>query len=167
MDQKNATAAILLTYLTQPATMAQHLDMLMAMLNTAIQEKKDVEDRKEVSAEIFRGFVQLCAEMWKCSYEEATKRCGDEWNEYRGDEPSGDTVLKMPYTEYLQSHWWQGVRHYALLRADYRCQICNSSDRLEVHHRTYERRGGEDYRDVIALCHNCHERFHKRGPHNG
>jgi 5-methylcytosine-specific restriction endonuclease McrA len=31
---------------------------------------------------------------------------------------------------------------------------------LDVHHRTYERRGAEKAEDVIVLCRRCHELFH-------
>lgn len=35
-------------------------------------------------------------------------------------------------------------REYVLRRAGYRFQVCNREDRLEVHHRTYDRLGLED-----------------------
>ncbi len=61
------------------------------------------------------------------------------------------TPRTMPYREYLHTDHWQQVRHAALARAGHRCQLCNSSHRLEVHHRTYTRRGVEQDSDVIAL----------------
>lgn len=67
----------------------------------------------------------------------------------------------MPYDQYLRTEHWQSVRRAALARADYRCQICNSPKNLEVHHRTYERRGAERDNDVTVLCDKCHGRFHK------
>ncbi len=73
-------------------------------------------------------------------------------------------VLKaMPYAEYLQTPEWQEVRRRALYRAGYRCQACNEQGRLDVHHRTYERRGAERNADLTVLCRACHERFHGRG----
>jgi len=68
----------------------------------------------------------------------------------------------MPYREYLKSEHWQGVRQQALRRAGYKCQLCNSSRPLQVHHRTYERRGCEWPEDVIALCADCHGQFHQK-----
>lgn len=70
----------------------------------------------------------------------------------------------MPYKQYLQSPEWQQRRKDQLRRANYRCQVCNYSDTvLDVHHRTYERRGNENQRDLIVLCRNCHSIFHKQG----
>lgn len=67
----------------------------------------------------------------------------------------------MPYADYLKTEHWQIVRAAALEFAEHRCQLCNSADRLNVHHRTYERRGAEEPGDVIVLCHRCHGQFHQ------
>lgn len=72
------------------------------------------------------------------------------------------TLRQLPYQEYLRTDHWQGVRKNALKDADYRCQICNASTTLHVHHRTYERRGEEVPSDVIALCAECHKHFHDK-----
>jgi 5-methylcytosine-specific restriction endonuclease McrA len=67
----------------------------------------------------------------------------------------------MPYAEYLKTEHWQQIRNRSLRHAGYRCQICNAKDvPLNVHHRTYERRGEEITRDLIVLCKDCHELFH-------
>lgn len=67
----------------------------------------------------------------------------------------------MPYPEHLQTFHWQYVRRRALERAGHRCQFCNSTERLNVHHRTYENRGDEKDWDVIVLCYTCHDTFHE------
>lgn len=70
----------------------------------------------------------------------------------------------MPYREYLQTPEWQYRRAMALRRAWFRCQVCNAKGvELNTHHRTYERRGQEHDRDLIVLCRNCHETFHREG----
>jgi hypothetical protein len=69
----------------------------------------------------------------------------------------------MPYEEYLKTEHWQKIRKEALLRAGYRCQLCNAAKPLDVHHRTYERLGEERPDDVIAICRDCHERHHGKG----
>lgn len=70
----------------------------------------------------------------------------------------------MPYYSYLQTPEWQDRRKRHLKRAHYRCQVCNTNKaRLNVHHRTYERRGDEDDRDLIVLCEDCHRLFHEQG----
>jgi hypothetical protein len=70
----------------------------------------------------------------------------------------------MPYREYLQTPEWQETRKRAMKRAGFRCQVCNAYGvRLNVHHRTYERRGFEDNQDLIVLCEGCHSIFHENG----
>jgi hypothetical protein len=70
----------------------------------------------------------------------------------------------MPYVEYLQTSEWKNKRLKTLKRSGYHCQLCNKSDvMLNVHHRTYERLGCERIGDLITLCHDCHEKFHKNG----
>lgn len=64
------------------------------------------------------------------------------------------------YQEYLRSSKWRGKRKEALGRAGYRCQLCNSPTRLQVHHRTYDRLGNERPDDLIVLCQKCHTAFH-------
>ena len=81
----------------------------------------------------------------------------------RFDGEGADSYLNLPYHEYLKTPHWQAVKAYAQFRADYRCQLCNAAGPLDVHHRTYERKGREDYRDVIALCRDCHSNFHGKG----
>ena len=46
-------------------------------------------------------------------------------------------------------------------RALYRCSVWDRDGPLEVHHRTYERRGVERDEDVIALCATCHRLYHE------
>lgn len=68
----------------------------------------------------------------------------------------------MPYRDYLKTDHWQDTRKMALRRAGYRCQLCNGARPLQVHHRTYERRGSEWPEDLIALCGDCHGEFHQK-----
>ena len=70
---------------------------------------------------------------------------------------------QLPYSEYLKTDGWQTRRGRALERAENRCQVCNGEDRLEVHHRTYERLGHERAGDLIVLCRHCHQLFHNDG----
>lgn len=69
-------------------------------------------------------------------------------------------LRKMPYSEYLRTAWWKKMRKWVLIFWKGRCAICNSNDMVEVHHRTYERRGQELITDCIVLCRMCHETVH-------
>ncbi len=77
--------------------------------------------------------------------------------------PSSRTAMlkAMSYKKYLQTPEWQHMAGTTKKRANYRCQLCNNGDQiLHAHHRTYERRGEELPKDLIALCADCHELFH-------
>lgn len=78
--------------------------------------------------------------------------------ERRDDEQA--RLRYMSYGLYLKTPHWQSVRKAALARAENRCALCNDIQNLEVHHRTYSRRGAERPADVVVLCGACHSRFH-------
>lgn len=67
------------------------------------------------------------------------------------------------YIKYLRSRRWMRIRKRAIERAEYRCQVCNGTEKLEVHHRTYENLGHEHAMDIIVLCDECHTLFHTHG----
>jgi 5-methylcytosine-specific restriction endonuclease McrA len=71
-----------------------------------------------------------------------------------------DELKRMRYAAYLRSPEWADTRRTAVDHAGGRCQLCNKPGRLDVHHRTYERRGNERLSDLIALCRDCHTNFH-------
>lgn len=66
------------------------------------------------------------------------------------------------YQAYLESEAWQRKRAEVLSIWRHRCAICNSEENLHVHHRTYYRVFNESITDLIPLCADCHELFHKR-----
>jgi 5-methylcytosine-specific restriction endonuclease McrA len=69
-------------------------------------------------------------------------------------------LRSMPYADYLETPEWWLVRECALDAAGFRCEVCNTDADLNVHHRTYRRRGEELLEDVTVLCRGCHQRFH-------
>lgn len=66
----------------------------------------------------------------------------------------------MTYKQYLKTHHWQAIRKQAIEYAEYKCQLCNNSKNLDVHHNTYENLWNEKLRDLIVLCKKCHNLFH-------
>jgi len=53
------------------------------------------------------------------------------------------------------------LREAAIARAEGRCQMCGLQEGLNVYHRTYERlRQADEFLDLIALCSDCHGRYH-------
>lgn len=72
----------------------------------------------------------------------------------------------MPYKEYLDTPEWKSRSERMKRIAGNRCQVCNSPDNLNTHHRTYDRRGNEkmgEGGDLFVLCEECHELFSKNG----
>jgi 5-methylcytosine-specific restriction endonuclease McrA len=89
-----------------------------------------------------------------------------QWEVYRRERQEQkkarlQVLREMPYREYLQTPEWDATRKTAYRRAGYRCQLCNSSGVLNVHHKTYENRGCEKDADLIVLCNKCHAKFHE------
>lgn len=68
----------------------------------------------------------------------------------------------IDYQQYIQSPAWKRKAARAKARSGHRCQVCNSPDNLEAHHRTYERLGHERPGDITVLCAECHSRFHNK-----
>lgn len=63
----------------------------------------------------------------------------------------------MPSHQYLRTPEWRRTRAAALVLASHRCALDrNHTDRLAVHHNTYERVGAELASDLVVLCHACH-----------
>ena len=112
----------------------------------------------EISKKVFRA---ICDSCWQ---DEKRKSSEDYERQDSARKARLHELKTMPYQEYLQTHHWQSRRKQHLKSAGYRCQICNVSGvLLDVHHRTYERRGEEHYKDIIALCRDCHKLFHEAG----
>lgn len=66
----------------------------------------------------------------------------------------------VPYHDYLGSAHWQRTRQLALEHYGRACFRCGTSAHLQVHHRTYERRGSERLVDLAVYCDTCHQRLH-------
>lgn len=58
-----------------------------------------------------------------------------------------------------QGTGWARIRSKALKRQP-TCVICESTDRLHVHHRTYDRVGHEAQSDLVVLCADHHMELH-------
>lgn len=74
-------------------------------------------------------------------------------------------VHTAEYEEYIRSPEWEQrkVRYYS--SHEKRCAACGSTERIHLHHHTYERLRHELDSDLIPLCSTCHRlvhRFHSR-----
>lgn len=60
------------------------------------------------------------------------------------------------YEEYLLSPEWRAKANERKRLDGYQCRICESKERLECHHRTYDRLYDERIEDLTTLCHIHH-----------
>ena len=73
---------------------------------------------------------------------------------------------QLRYEDFLNTPYWNAISQYAKSRAKFKCQLCNCTENLNTHHRTYERHGREHLpqvikEDLIVLCQDCHSKFHE------
>lgn len=125
---------------------------------------KAIQGRLETSSTP-QYFCKVCKskqnEIWTATFE-ATR--ADEQRRIQARLERIHELRYMPYEQYLQTPEWRERRTRHLESAGHACQICNARNvQLNVHHRTYERRGAELYQDLIVLCRSCHELFHRFG----
>lgn len=67
------------------------------------------------------------------------------------------------YRKYLKSEHWKDFRKEQIKKANHHCQRCKKySEHLDVHHLNYKHLGHERDKDVIVLCHACHQKVHHR-----
>lgn len=66
------------------------------------------------------------------------------------------------FGKYLKSDAWKLKAESVKARDGYTCLRCRSTDRLNVHHKTYKRVGFEPLSDLETLCKTCHGREHGR-----
>lgn len=135
-----------------------HLESAAALLHHAIDATGNQQGSWNVVCD------ELIADVNRLRYPEIF--VGDVENVYEwldAVEVREKGLREMPYHAFLASPEWAEARTSALRRAGGRCQGCNSTARLQVHHRTYERRGQEEADDLTVLCHTCHRALHFHG----
>ena len=64
------------------------------------------------------------------------------------------------YQIYLKSSHWARIRSRYKSSRSWVC-LCGETDRLQLHHKTYERVGAEQLDDLQALCDRCHSLVHE------
>jgi hypothetical protein len=63
--------------------------------------------------------------------------------------------------ELVAEEGWRLRRQAAIDRSGGFCEDCGSREKLDVHHRTYKRKGAEGASDLVALCRRCHGERHR------
>lgn len=71
-------------------------------------------------------------------------------------------IKNMDYNDFLNTPYWKAVAERVKNKAKNRCQMCNSSENLNVHHRTYNNHGDELHHmeDLVCICKSCHQKYH-------
>lgn len=65
------------------------------------------------------------------------------------------------YQRYLQTPEWLAKRDLVLEREQRTCEGCRSAPATEAHHTTYAHIGEEFLFELVAVCRQCHDRFHE------
>ena len=79
-----------------------------------------------------------------------------------------DDIAKCRFyyrVRYMQSKRWKQLRQEKLIEACHQCELCGTTPdkhKLDVHHLTYQRLGGELLTDLQVLCYQCHGKAHYR-----
>ncbi len=72
--------------------------------------------------------------------------------------------LKKPRVQ-LDDEAYRELHLQILQRDGWRCQICGSMQRLQVHHKTFRSQAGNDSEpNLITLCAGCHALVHRSLP---
>jgi len=84
----------------------------------------------------------------------------DKWRDLGYITDAKTMSWKDRYHAYLKTPEWKTIAARKIKQARGRCQLCNGSEFLSVHHRTYERIFKEQLTDLIVLCNECHKKHH-------
>jgi len=128
------------------------------------QRELSITSKTKLKSVASREFAELIRDKvnCQCRQNEVLLRAAEAEKEQEKRQHRLQELRTMPYSEYLQTPEWKETRKKALKRAGFKCQLCNSAESLNVHHRTYERRGEEAYQDLIVLCKTCHSKHHDK-----
>ena len=72
-----------------------------------------------------------------------------------------DRNYKNVYHAYLQTKEWYDKRNQVLKFSDYKCNRCEETENLQVHHLNYNSIGDESMNDLEVVCKSCHKGIHK------
>lgn len=74
------------------------------------------------------------------------------------------TERQIAYRDYLQTDHWKALRDSVVERDGGKCVVCDSADRIQVHHKRYRKRFEDSLPgDLETLCRKCHGLEHGYG----
>lgn len=66
------------------------------------------------------------------------------------------------YHKYLkESPEWANIKHELYTSRGRKCEVCLSTVKLQIHHKTYKNIFKEEPTDLVILCEKCHMKVHK------
>lgn len=71
--------------------------------------------------------------------------------------PQGAFELSIAYQNHIRSARWKNTREMMFKLRGKKCEHCESTSNLEIHHKTYERFGHELPNDLEILCKPHHD----------
>ena len=91
-----------------------------------------------------------------------------EYLKYTKKKPIKKKVSKKPkisthkrkYLKYLDSVEWANIKIDFKQYKGNKCELCNSTKKLHIHHKTYKRLFKEEYSDLMLVCEVCHNKIH-------
>jgi 5-methylcytosine-specific restriction endonuclease McrA len=92
--------------------------------------------------------------------EERWAQARQRYNEWEQEQAQKDGEWWDQYNEHLASEKWQALRQLVFKRDQGICQGCYAAAATQVHHLTYKNVGDEFLWELIAICDECHERYH-------
>ena len=73
------------------------------------------------------------------------------------------TEFWAKYEAYRQSEKWKNIRKKVLLRSSGICEGCLDKKATQVHHLSYKHIENEFMFELVAICDDCHDRYHAHG----
>ena len=70
-------------------------------------------------------------------------------------------MRKEIYKAYLRTPEWKAIRLEVINDRQGKCERCQSTKNLQVHHKTYKNLFNESLKDLELLCSKCHREHHK------
>ena len=67
----------------------------------------------------------------------------------------------LHYETYINSTAWERRRGLFFTKHPKVCVTCGSEEKIQLHHKTYDRMGRERDSDLMALCEFCHSTLHR------
>lgn len=130
----------------------------------AEENEQSVKNREKIIIENTEKYIDKYLNI-ECQWNEGVKtwqKINNLKQSFVNENEISDYIKSMDYKDFLQTPYWKAISEKVRQKANFKCQICNSSKNLNVHHRSYQHHGNELYHleDLICICKDCHEKHH-------